>query len=276
MSNGNLFLLVTNEFAKQTLDAVSFPVKIAIPDSLPETGDFSLGEAKIDIADEGRANGYADDEDRTAVLLREGQTQADDEDVEIFNAYKVDANDPLPEEGKTRRLGKFRKTLLQPFKRILSVELVWVKMEVDKPDFVLSDPILIKDMVVRIQVQFRACAKMFGKKITKIFTTELITLEARQLELALHTSGAKVSVLPSFTDVDVMLNFSMLGFAFTSQPGITSIVNKQLHKRGAFEILDLSSFEKGIPFSSSKLRVASIVIAPDQKGLIINMAMSVS
>jgi hypothetical protein len=213
--------------------------------------------------------------DKTAILLRNGHTDVDDEDIELFNAYKVDSTRAPSADPKQKTSGKLKKTLLNPFKKLITTELIWVKIELDKPGFVLGDPIVIKDMVVRVQVRFRACGKIFGKRLTKTFTTELIRLEARQLALALRTSGAKVEGLPSFTDVDVVLNFSLFGFAFTSQPEITSIINTQLHKRGPLEILDLSSFEKEIPFSRSKLGVSSIAFASDPKGLIINMAMTV-
>jgi hypothetical protein len=286
MANGNLFLLVTNELAQQTLDAISFPIRITVPDQTAETEGNGLGEADVEIAEDTGGDTYSGlyrpatesegDIDKTAILLRNGQTAADDEDIELFNAYRVDSDHPPSTEYKNQKFGKLKKALLTPFKKLITIELVWVKMAVAKPGFVLGDPILIKDMVVRIQIKFRACGKIFGKKFTKTFTTELITLEARQLTLVLQTSGAKVKILPSFTDLDVVLNFSMFGFAFTSHPEITSIINKQLHKRGPLEIMDLSSFEKDIPFSRNRLGVSSIAFVPDPKGLIINMAMSVA
>jgi hypothetical protein len=285
MTNGNLFLLITNELAQQTLDAITFPLKITVPDQAIETEGYSLGEAGVEFADGTgsdlysdaykAAAGFDDDIDKTAVLLRNGQTDADDEDIELYNAYKVDSDYSPTAEPKNRKLGKLKKKLLTPFKKLLTIELLWVKLAIDKPGFVLGDPILITDMVVRLQVKFRACGTLFGKKLTKTFTTEWMTLEARQLTLVLQTGGAKVRILPTFADLDVVLNFSMFGFAFTSQPAITPIINKQLHKRGPIEILDLSSFEKALPFSASKLGISAIAFAPDPKGLIINMAMAI-
>ena len=81
--------------------------------------------------------------------------------------------------------------------------------------------------------------------------------------------------MPTFTDLDVLLKFSMFGFAFTSKPEITTIVNKQLHKRGLIEILDLRSFEKALPFSKRKLGIQSVAFAPDPNGLIVNMLMAI-
>jgi hypothetical protein len=279
MANGNFFLLVTNELAQQTLDAMSFPIKITVPDHPIETDGYSLGEAGIEVAEStgadlhGSANESASEADKTAILLRNGHMDVDDEDIELFNAYKVDSERPSSAHQKGQKFAKLKKTLLTPFKKLMTIELVWVKIELDRPGVVLGDPVVIRDMVVRVQVKFRACGKFFGKRLTRTFTTELFTLEARQLTLALQTSGAKVEGVPSFTDVDVVLNFSMFGFYFTSQPEITAIVNKQLHKRGPLELLDLSSFEKRIPFSRSKLGVSSIAFAPDPKGLIVNMSM---
>ncbi len=285
MSNGSLFLLITNEFAQKTLDSIPFPIRFSIPE-FTHSDDFSLGEAGIEMVGEpGTRRSYKateaasdsdDDINKTAVLLRNGATEADDEDIEIFNAYKVEVENTSQPQIKPRLFGRMKKALLVPFKKIISVELVWIKMEVDKPGFMLGDPIQINDMVVRIQVRFKACSKMFGKKLVKTFTTEQINLEARQLQLDLQTVGAKVKVLPSFTDVDVALSFSMLGLTFSSQPGITSIVNRQLHKRGAIEILDLSSFEKDIPFGGGRVGVGSIEFVPDPKGLVINMIMSIA
>lgn len=284
MTNDNLFLLVTAELAQETLDAILFPIKLSIPESI-ESEDYILGEAEVEIVETLRTDrdyessesasdfkGYINE---NAVLLRDGLTHVDDEDVEIFNAYKVDVPDSSSVESKSTILGRLKKALLLPIKKTISIELVWVKMEIDKPGFTLGDPILIEDMVVRIQVKFRAGMKISGKGLLKTFTTELITLQARQLKLVLQTKGAKVNVLPSFTDVDVVLKFSMLGLTFTTKPGITSIINKQLHKQGPMEIMDLSSFEKQIPFSRSKLGVDSVAFAQDPKGLIINMVMSV-
>lgn len=282
MTNGNLFLLVTNELARTTLDAISFPVKLSFPEQAADIEGYSLGEAGIEIAGEsgfGHRSGSSvaaeDAAEKTAVLLREGETEANDEDLEIFNAYKVEA-DHLAAQGRDRKPGKLKQALLMPLKKLISVELAWVKLEVDKPNFILGDPILIRDMVVRIQVRFRACGKIFGKRFTKTFTTERIRLEARELELVLQTSGAKVLALPSFTALDVVLNFSLFGFAFASHPGLTTIVNKQLHKRGPLELMDLSSFEKELPFSHGKLRVTSIAFAPDPKGLIVNMTLGIA
>jgi len=284
MSNGRLFFLVTNELAQETLDAILFPIKLSIPESI-ESEDHSLGEAEIEIAESMRiartseldnpSSSFEDGINKTAILLRDGQTRVDDEDIEIFNAYKVDVNNRLLIESESKIFRKLKKALLLPLKKIVSTELIWVKMEIDKPHFILGDPILIKDMVVRIQVKFRACMNFFGKRLLKKITTELITLEARQLKLVLQTSGAKVNVLPSFTDLDIVLNFSMFGFTFTTQPGITSVINKQLHKQGPVEIMDLTSFEKEIPFSKGKLAIASIAFAPDPNGLVINMVMNV-
>jgi hypothetical protein len=278
---------VTNELARETLDSISFPIKISIPEAI-EAADYNLGQAEIELAgamNAGRGSvfgpsskAHTDDVEevnKTAVLLRNGHDHADDEDIEIFNAYKVEEESTSAPAAKSKNSGRFRRALLQPLKKIITIELAWVKMEIDKPDFILGDPILIKDMVVRLQVKFRACARFFGKRLLKTFTTDLLTLEARQLELELQTKGTKVSILPSFTDVDVMLNFSIMGLTFTAQPGITSIINKQLHKKGPVEIMDLSSFEKEIPFSKGKLGISSIAFAPDPKGLVINMVMGV-
>lgn len=285
MMNGNLFLLVTKELAQQTLDAISFPVRLTIPDRATEAEDYSLGQAGISIAADRENSLYtrseqsvSEDEieaDRTAILLRNGQTEVEDEDIELFNAYKVHSSDSASREVKAGKFSRLKKRLLTPLRRLVTVELAWIKIEIDEPAFILGDPIVIKDMVIRVQVRFRACAKLFGKKFIKNFTTDPITLEARQLTLALRSSGARVEGLPSFSDVDVALHFSMLGFSFTSQPDITSIVNRQLHKRGPLEILDLSSFEKKIPFSRSSLRVSSVAFASDPKGLIINMTTSI-
>lgn len=285
MMNGKLFLLVTNDMAQQTLDAVSFPVKLTIPEKATDLEDYSLGAAGINIAADAKSSHYSQSEqaisddtseaDRTAILLRNGQTEVEDEDIELFNAYKVHSNDSASKEPKAGKFSRLKKRLLTPLKRLVTVELAWIKIEIDKPAFILGDPIVIKDMVIRVEVRFRACAKLFGKKFIKNFTTDPITLEARQLTLALQGSGARVEGLPSFSDVDVALHFSMLGFAFTSQPDITSIVNRQLHKRGPLEILDLSSFEKKIPFSRSSLGVSSVAFASDPKGLIINMTTSI-
>lgn len=285
MANGNFFLLVTNELAQQTLDAISFPVRLTIPDQATGLEDYSLGEAGIDIAEATGSDRYSgrdqstseaeSEADKTAILLRNGQTEVDDEDIELFNAYKVDSNHPQSAEYRPGKFSKLKKTLLAPLKKLITIELAWIRIEIDKPGFILGDPIVIKDMVVRVQVRFRACGKFFGKRLIKTFTSDFIKLEARQLTLALRSSGAKVEGLPSFSDVDVALHFSMLGFAFTSQPQITSIVNKQLHKRGPLEILDLSSFEKEIPYSRSSLGISSVAFASDPKGLIINMTMSI-
>src|SRR5688572_14895286 len=98
MANGYLFLLVTNELAQETLDSISFPIKLSIPESA-EPEDYSLGEAEIELAGNLRAarnipfnetNADVEEADKTAVLLRNGQAHADDEDIEIFNAYKVE------------------------------------------------------------------------------------------------------------------------------------------------------------------------------------------
>jgi hypothetical protein len=283
MANGYLFLLVTNELAQETLDSISFPIKLSIPEAA-EPEDYSLGEAEIELAGNLRAarnipfdeaNADVEEADKTAVLLRNGKTHADDEDIEIFNAYKVEVDNTSTVAGDKKTPGRFRRAVLQPLRKIIRIELAWVKMEIEKPDFILGDPILIKDMVVRLQVKFRACAKFFGKRLLKTFTTELLTLEARQLKLELQTRGTKVSLLPSFTDVDVVLNFSIFGLTFTAQPGITTIINRQLHKKGPMEIMDLGSFEKEIPFGKGKLGISSIAFAPDPKGLVINMIMGV-
>ena len=288
MSNSEIKLLVTKELAQQALDSIVFPLKITLPDTAfaPEddytSESYSGVEARnaLDADTEAlRHTVYCEDNSKNnAILLRDMQLDLDSEDIEIVHAlHPVEPASPLlDDEGEPltlERVGRLKQALLKPLKKVISIALIWAKLEVDKPGFTLGEQILILDMDVIIQIKFSVCIKLLGKKISKTFSTDRITLAARQVNLDLLTSGAKVYMLPSFTDLDVGLNFSMFGLTFATRPKITSIINRQLKHQGPLEIIDLSSFSQAIPFSTATLAVSSITFESVPSGLAINMKM---
>jgi hypothetical protein len=268
--NDDVTVTVTSPLAQLVLDAIDFPVLLQVPsskidglgeptiqvnssdshrpeDEVPELSD-AFERAILEMAKRAR-DGAIDESAGSKDELKALQTLAsvigdkDNQDAPIYESTTDEIKEAL--------------SVIVTAKSV-SVDVEWVKIEVEKPHIKLGNPIVLSDISVRVQARIKACISIFGKKYCIHVTTPRVHLEARNAFLQLLAQGPIVSALPHFEDLDIVISIKIWKWTFTIRIGITGIVNNQLKKQGPIALIDLSAFEQGIPFSSKKLKISDL------------------
>jgi hypothetical protein len=286
-------VLVATSLARRVMDAIPFPILVRIPSPrTEEEGSDELGEAELvftnvggereeDLPELSEVNEtFAFGINEMVQRVREGTIDESSADPAQLKALKtlarvLDANpdksayysaDPAEIDGALSELVS---------RRWVSADVEWVKVEIDKPNLTLSNPILLTGMTFHVQARVKACIKILGKKFCATVTSPRIRLEAREGRLELGSSSAKVTALPQFKDLDIVLKIRIWKWTVKVKVGITSLVNKQLKKQGPIQLLDLSAFEQPIPYSSKRVSFDSFEFPADPKGLSLIAAMKI-
>jgi hypothetical protein len=287
-------VLVATALARRVMDAIPFPISIRIPSARAEQeGDGELGEADLEftpIRTEGEDDlpelseindTFASGISEMVQRVREGTVDESSADPAQLKALKalaavLDAN-PDKAAFYQANPGDIDAALTELVsKRWVDVNVEWVKVEIERPLLTLSNPILLSNMVVHVQAKVKACIKVLGKKFCATVTSPRLRLEARQARLELGSSGAKVTALPQFKDLDIVLKIKIWKWTVKVTVGITGLVNKQLRKQGPIQLLDLSAFEQTIPYSTKRVTFESFEFPADPKGLLARASMKVA
>lgn len=289
----DISVLIATSLARRVVDAIPFPIRVQIPSArAEESGGNQLGEAELEfikigareeditelseineffaasiiemvhrVRDETYDESSADPAQLKALKALESVLETNPEKSAFYKANPEEINGALSE-------------LVS--KRWVSVDVEWVKVEIDKPKLTLSNPILLTDITIHVQVRVRACIKVLGKKFCATVTSPRIRLEARKGLLELDSNGAKVTALPQFRDLDIVLKIRIWKWTVKAKIGITSLVNKQLRKQGPIQLLDLSTFEQPIPYSGKRVTFDGFEFPADPKGLVARASMKIS
>jgi hypothetical protein len=150
-----------------------------------------------------------------------------------------------------------------------------VKVEVGKPVLALGNPIVMSKMTFKVQARVKGCIKVLGKKYCATVTSPWVHLEAREGLLELSSAGARISVLPQFRDLDIVVKIRIWKWTIEIRVGVTTLVNKQLRKQGPIQMLDLSAFEQAIPYSTKKVAFESVDFPSDPSGLVVSASMTI-
>lgn len=286
-------VLIATSLARKVVDAIPFPVLIRIPSTLMKDGEEQLGEAELEFIKAGSEReedvpelseineAFAVGITEMVQRVRDGTVDESSADPEQLKALKALASvlDANPDKGAFYKAdpGEIDRALSELVsKKWVSVEVEWVKVEIDKPAVTLSNPILLTGMVFHVQARVKACIKVLGKKYCATVTSPRIRLEARQGRLELGSIGAKVTALPQFKDLDIVLKIKIWKWTIKVSIGITTLVNKQLKKQGPIQLLDLSAFEQNIPYSTKRVSFDSLDFPADPKGLVTRAAMKIT
>ena len=285
-------VVVADVLAQKVLDAVDFPISIKIPSQKTEAEDMALGESEVVVTSVEPKAAVVDIPELSAALenaildvakqVRDGSIDLKDEDPEKIKALKLIAA-TIPGPGKeetdiiinaSEEVGKAIGILLD--KTAVSVDVLWVKVEVSKPKLKLGNPIVLSGMACKVQAKIQACIRVLGKRFCIKVTTPQIQLEARELALTLTNVGPVTYALPKFTDLDIVIKIKIFKWYFTIRIGITSVVNEQLRKEGPIKLLDLSYLEQTVPYSLKNIKVKNTEYVGSGSGLVIGVEMDVN
>lgn len=296
MQNGaseDVSILIATSLARRVVDAIQFPIQIKTPAArTQEEGGNRLGDAELEFIKVGseREEGVPEISEMSETFaagimemvqrVRDGEYDESSADPAQLNALRTlmavqDANlgNSVFFKVSSDEIDGALSELVS--KRSVSIDVEWVKVDVEKPLLTLSNPILISDMTMHVQAKVSACIKLLGKKYCASLTSPRIRLEARQGFLELESRAAKVTVVPRFKDLDIVVKIKIWKWTVKIKVGITGIVNKQLNKQGPIQVLDLSLFEQQIPFSSKRASFDSFDFHADPKGLSVRASMRI-
>ncbi|WP_152236919.1 hypothetical protein [Xanthomonas sp. LMG 12460] len=296
MQNGaseDVSILIATSLARRVVDAIQFPIQIKTPAArTQEEGGNRLGDAELEFIKVGseREEGVPEISEMSETFaagimemvqrVRDGEYDESSADPAQLNALRTlmavqDANpgNSVFFKVSSDEIDGALSELVS--KRSVSIDVEWVKVDVEKPLLTLSNPILISDMTMHVQAKVSACIKLLGKKYCASLTSPRIRLEARQGFLELESRAAKVTVVPRFKDLDIVVKIKIWKWTVKIKVGITGIVNKQLNKQGPIQVLDLSLFEQQIPFSSKRVSFDSFDFPADPKGLSVRASMRI-
>lgn len=143
-----------------------------------------------------------------------------------------------------------------------------------KPALKLGNPVTIDDLTVRVKARFKASVRVFGKEYSTVKTTPWVTLSGRSATLKLSADGARVLGTLVLDDIDLVAKVKILKWQYNCQLGLTRIMNKQLAKRGAFELLDLSAFQRSLLPESDTIAVESVSFDATATQLLVKLYVS--
>lgn len=290
---GDVSVLIATSLARRVVDAIPFPVRVQIPSArTQETGEIELGEAELDFI---YARNEREEDTPEVLEISEAFAAGIVEMIQRVRdgAYDESSADPLQlkalrtllalQDAHPGNSGFFKansdeidKALGELIsKQSVSVDVQWVKVDVEKPALTLASKIQLANMTMHVQARLKACIKIIGMKYCASLTTPRIRLEAREALLELGSSAAKVTASPKIKDLDIIVKVKIWKWEVKIKVGITGIVNKQLKKQGPIQILDLGLFEQKIPFSSSRVSFDSFDFPDDPKGLVARAMMRI-
>lgn len=237
----DLQLTLNEAFGAKLLNSIRFPWSIKY-DLQPAYYPFDVFEQEQTDNDD--ASDAISDEVLAAPLQQQFTTASDDSDIQrpIDDlACDLDAADDDASERRYKI-------------DVHSVSLVVPR----KPSLKLGNPVTIDDLTVRVKARFKASIRVFGKEYSTIKTTPWVTLSGRSATLKLSAAGARVLGTLVLDDIDLVAKVKILKWHYNCQLGLTGIMNKQLAKRGAFELLDLSTFQRSLLPESDIIAVDSV------------------
>jgi hypothetical protein len=285
MSNADVGLLVANELGTKVLDAIQFPIKLEIKPLVALLPDGGLGAASVEVEQrEGDAPEFFEIskvfESHIVSLAQElnrgslDLSQEMQEDIDALKAIAASVLDGTNVRDNMYSLmdrGAVKNALRQLFKTsAVDINIQWVRLEIEKPSLRLQNPIALERIVLKIQVQVKACVKIFGRRVCVTATSPNVRIEGRQALLKLFGQGSKILATPEFRDIDIVIKIKILGLSFDVRIGITTLINGQLQGQAPILIMDLSTFEQPVPFSNKRLRITGFDFPSVPDGLGVN------
>lgn len=296
-SADDIELLVDKSMGQKALNAVDFPLEVRFPLNRASLSEetYSLGEADIgdiEFLSPGQDINLVESSDlseafekailSTVKSYRDGSLNIKDLESDERKAIEL-ISKAIPSDQPTDiailqgKDGDVKKALeLLITKKRIKFEVLWVRFKVvNRPNLKLSNPIELSGLSTRTKAKAQACVRAFGKWWCAKATTPWIRIDGRYVYLDMSSSGAVVKAMPRFKDPDIVITIKVFKWRIKIPIGITSMVNREVRKKGPIELIDLSPFEQEIPYSNKKAKIDRITINGDPKGLLIKSDMKV-
>jgi len=170
---------------------------------------------------------------------------------------------------------RVRRAFSRLVKKIFKWELIRVDATIrSKPRFKLGNPISARGVDLSASATGKACVKVFKWRCVKIVTPAM-RFDIGRIDVNFDVQGRKVFGRLSVSDFDWVITIRIFGFRIKIKIGLTKIVNKELAKMKPYEIVDLSSFERELPFTAKRMTVAGVAIGGDGRDLLISVETAV-
>lgn len=141
----------------------------------------------------------------------------------------------------------------------------------NKPTITLGNPVKISDLTVQVKARFKASIRVFGKEYSTHKSTPWVSLHGRSATLRLCAEGAKIMGTVNLDDIDLVAKVKIFKWHYDCQLGLTKIMNRQLAKRSAFELLDLSGFQRSLIPDAENITVERIAFDEAQDRLLVKL-----
>lgn len=227
----DLQLTLNAQFGTKILDSIRFPWS-AQYDFQPAYYPFDLFDKEQSEIDKEEEGGIIADDVLVEPLQQRFGGEHDHAVEDLENDYSAaEARAEIEAEGDSRyKIDFYSVSLIVP----------------EKPKVALGNPVRIDDLTVRIKARFRASIRVFGKEYSTHKSTPWVTLYGRSATIKLFAEGATVFGAVVLNDIDLLAKVKIFKWHYDCQLGLTKLMNKHLAKRRAFELLDLSSFQRSI------------------------------
>jgi len=270
MNSSDVTVAIASALGSRMIEAISFPIVQRVTPSFTTESPHD-NEVDFEISQTNTPLGTHDTELSKAIEtglldaargLRDGSVDSSKEDPATVEALRVLARklfDGVSSEGGQVALdpeiSAALNTLLK--KPAISFKVGWVDLRMERPKLTLGNPITLTNMLLHARANVVGCIRLFGKDYCKDVTSPWIKVRGDRANLSLRGDGTKVFATASFSDIDIIITITILGFSFDIPIGITKIVNKAMGNK-PIEIMDLSMFEQKVPYSDKKLRIREI------------------
>lgn len=253
----DLQLTLNEAFGAKLLNSIRFPWSIQY--------DLQPAYYPFDVLEQERSNGGEDDTGDAIIdevlvepLQQQFAAASADEAATVWGVDDLACEVEAAEDDTSERRYKID---------VHSVSLIVPQ----KPSLKLGNPVTIDDLTVRVKARFKASIRVFGKEYSTIKTTPWVSLSGRSATLKLSADGARVLGTLVLDDIDLVAKVKILKWHYNCQLGLTRIMNKQLAKRGAFELLDLSAFQRSLLPESDIIAIESVTFDATATQLLVNL-----
>lgn len=132
------------------------------------------------------------------------------------------------------------------------------------PQMVLGNPVELRDVALQVQAKLSVGIRLLGKWRWKNTSTNL-EIEGRKAKLLLEAQQSRLLVLPELEDTDVVMKLCVWKWQLKCKFGVSKWINRQLAKRGPFQVVDFADVHGGAQIlgKTPDIAIQSIVDSRD-------------
>lgn len=250
--NYDLEIRIDTAAGEKLLDALKFPLHM---DFVAEPAS----EQELEISEEGDEADHPDRQDSLDAIVEDVLNQP-----LIAHVSTVSDDDPAHTavaDSKTERSAQKRYDI-----RLQALSVIMTS----RPRVSKKRPLTLTDINLQLHAEIKVGVRAWGKKwYWKTVTTPWLDVVGREATLKLSADGSRILAMPELENTDVVIALKLWKWHLRCKLGASRIINRQLGKRGPFQIVEFGDFKSGSQFLGKQPRFEIQSIKESAKGVLI-------